>query len=406
MKLSPFFSLKPKKRLTLVLHIDVGQGNCRGALLMNGVEPQMLYTTFDAEKVTRNSRSKDIGTTLTSLKEVLEDVSKFITGKSHIGSYFHIEKVYAILSAPYHLSHTALIKYHEKKSFVVTPDLVSKLLSGYRKSTDPEFESHDEVEIGENPVTIGERIVHMKVNGYHTGNPYGKTTETLELGVFKTEVASEIVSGVEREVKKYFGAPVSFEPLSLAAYVALRDHVHFDPNFLFVVVGNEVTEVSLVRGFTLLETVSFPYGKHSLVRHLSREMKTTESTALGTLSLWSASELTNDHRKNIEPTLTGSAEKWFPFFEKALVSLSDQSTVPHAVYLVADNEVRNVFKMFIEADNFASQALVPSGFSVTPVDTELAKTLMRFGEKASCDTLLCLEGLFALSTKLPLHIRE
>ncbi len=403
MALFSLFSGKPREQSTLVVHIDVGEGSCRGALLLTGVSPEMTYTSHAPERIVRGARAKSFAATLVSLKDLLGEVSKFMASEGENGRRFHIEKIYAILSAPYYLSHTALIKYREKDGFVVTPELVSSLVANYRRGSDKELEAHTEAEIGETPVTVAERIVDMKVNGYHTASPYGKKAATLDLGVFKTEIASEVIGKLEQEFKKHFRAPVFFEPLSLAAYVALRNHVHFDQDFLFIVVGNEVTEVSLVRGFVLLETVSFPFGKHSLIRHVSRELNMTEDAASASLSLYGTKEVRDDKNEKLETSLQSGAKKWFPFFEKALVALSDESSVPQSVYLITDVGMDGIFKMFLETDSFSGQSLVPSGFSVRPIDSELAKTLMRFGKDASCDPILCLEGLFAVSTKLPLQ---
>ncbi len=404
-----FFSnsiFKPKRSFALVLHLDVGRGNCRVALISDDHDREMVYTSLGTEKISLGPHRRNLLVTVSSLRDVLDDVSKFIELKVEEGKYFDIDKIYVILAAPYYLSHTANIKYKEEKSFTVTPELVASLLKDYRKGNDSPSESHEDAKVGTIPKILTERIVAIKVNGYHTATPYGKKANSIEVSVFRTETAPEVVSAVSREVGKHFSAPIYFEPLSLAIYVSLRDHVHFDKDFIFVVVGVEVTEVSLVRNFTLLETVSLPFGKHSLVRHLSREISTPEEMVLSRISVYSQSEGLLSEKNEMENALLTGGKKWFPFFERALASLSDVSTLPSSVYLVADSQAREIFRKFIQTDSWSGQTIAPSGLLVTTVDAELVKTLMKFGKEASCDTLLCLEGLFAVSTKLPVNISD
>jgi len=403
-----FFSRASNARtLSLVLHIDVGLGGARAALVEHGgaSTPSMPFTSTHSEKVPRKGKDGLLSASLLSLRESIDDVISFIQRENKAGRPKKIGAIYAILAAPYYLSHTALIKYKEEKSFVVTPALVSNILHGYRKHSDKDREDESEEILGNAPITVADKIIGMRLNGYHTGSPYGKKAITLDLSVFKTEVAGEAVLGIEREIKKRFALPVIFESLSLAVYVALRGTISFNPNFLFIVVGNEVTEVSLVRDHMLLKTISFPFGKFSLIRHVAREVGEPEEMAISSISLHGVDGLHTVGAGKIEAALQTAAKTWAPFFEKGLVSLSDRSAVPHSVYLVADPDVGKAFQGFLTSDGYVSQSLVPTGFAIELVDVEKAKSIMHFGPEASCDPILCLEGLFAVSTKLPLHTR-
>jgi hypothetical protein len=402
-------ALSNKTPATLVLHLDVGQGEARAALLTYAMpgkpdrRNEMVFTSPWSPKTSKHDRGKSLPVTIASLHEALESVASFMKREAKEGRHYGVQSTYCILGAPFYLTYTALIKYREPKGFIVTKELVGSLLAGYRKSTDPEFTSHQEAVIGTAPMTVQEKILHMKVNGYNTSEPYGKHAESLDLSIFKTEASEEIVTAVKKEVNKFFSAPLYIEPMSLAVYVALRDHVHFAEDFLFVVVGSEVTEVSLVRGFTLLETVSFPFGKNSLIRHLSRELKIPEEMVSGELDLYMQKTISANREPIMRNALTDAAEKWFGFYEKGLVSLSDQSVVPATVYLVTDAPLSGVFKTFVERDGFAGQSLSAVGLTVEAIDTEKAKALMNFGREATCDIPMCIEGLFALSTKIPVH---
>lgn len=403
MALFSFLRAHTKESTMLVLHVDVGQGNCRGALLRHGHKREMVFSSGGVGKIVHGVHGKSVSVTLASLAEILSDVSKFLLDEKKSGLKIKVGSIYVILAAPYYLSHTATIKYRDDAGFVVTPKLVSDLIEGYKKADDEHIKDHEDAKVGEEPQVIGERVIHCKINGYHTTNPYGKRAKSLEINAFRTEVDDEVVNGISREIKKVFQVPISFEPLSLAVYIALRNHVHFDQDFIFVIVGNEVSEISLVKGYTLVETVSFPFGKHSLMRHLSRELKTPDELVSEDVSLYVRNSMNATEKTKFSIALDSGGKGWFSFLEKALVSLSNESAVPPVVYLVSDNDVQPLFKRFIETDSYAHQALVPNGFSVIPIDSELAKTLMDFGIHASCDTLLCLEGLFALSTKLPIQ---
>jgi hypothetical protein len=401
-----FFSFIEKKEHTpikIITYLDIGVGNARSAVVqIKKGKPHVLYTILGAEKISKGKEdSNPFERALMSLREVLDETARVLKkGKGPSGIYA-AEDIYCVLAAPYYLSHTSILVQKEKKPFTVSPHGIKNLLESGKQ---PIPKAHTGTILGNAPHILHEKIIDMSINGYHTTTPYGKEAEILEVAVFKSEIAEELYRGIEKVVKEHTAAPLAIEPFSLAAFVTLRNRIHNKDDFIFVTIGSEVSEVSLVRDGILLETISFPFGKFSLGREVASKLNLSPDEALSRISLLHDQKLNVAESAKLSPIVEGVQAEWFSYLEKALVGMAEETSLPSDVFVIVDTELKDIFGNIVASEGFASQTLVPNGFTVQTVDTALLADCCSFGLNIRFDTLLAVSASFAGAARETLPI--
>ncbi len=397
MGLFSFLHLPKTVPLKLVLYLDIGRGNSRGAVVeMRDGKPYILYTVLGEQNISDGDQKDTLTTALSSLEQVLDHIARILDKTNSKDMLLAADEVYCILAAPYYLSHTTLIHHKSEKEFSISPHFIDSLLKVEKKNTLP---AHEIELVGENGATVHERIIDIKINGYHVSNPYGKTSTDVTVSAFRTSIDPVIIQSLVSTVRKFTPAHVSVEPLSLAAFIALRNRVDAEADFLFMTIGSEISEVSLVRNHTLLETVSFPYGKYSLVRYIAQKMGTTNEDALARLGLYHDKKLAEPERAKLEPFIKEAQAEWLAYLERSLISLTEETSVPPDLYLLVDTDLKDIFSEISAAHGFASQTLVPNGFRVSLVDTALLADSVSFSLDIRFDTILAISASFAAAAK-------
>jgi hypothetical protein len=333
---------------------------------------------------------------LQSLGQVLEQIARILQKNKRDHELLAADEVCCILAAPYYLSHTTLIHHKNEKEFVVTPHFVDSLLKVEKKAS---LSAHENELVGDNATIVHERIIDIKVNGYHVTDPYNRETSDITISAFRTSIDPAVLEGITTLVRKYTPAKVSVEPLSLAAFIALRNRIDAESDFLFMTIGSEVSEVSLVRNHALLETVSFPYGKYSLVRFIAQKLSTTNEDALTRLGLYHDKKLSEPERIKLEPLIKQAQAEWLVYLERSLINLTEETSVPPDLYLLVDTDLKDIFSEISAAHGFASQTLVPNGFNVNLVDTALLADSVSFSLDIRFDTILAISASFAAAAK-------
>lgn len=381
--------------LTLVVYVDAGRGNCKAALMQAGeTGPIVTYTVFGEQKMPNKDQLNAIPLTLSSLSLVLENIATTVRKSAGPSGRYVVERVVCLLASPYYLSHTSIVHYDGEKEFEVSPKLIGSILA--KSVPDQHTEAvHGGTFLGDSPVVITQRLVDVSINGYSTAMPYGKTAQKLALSVFQTKASKEIVTGITETVKKYSSAELIIEPISLAAFIALRDHFEKEHDFVFVTIGGDVTEVSLVHNNTLLETVSFPFGRHSLSRHIGRRLSVSPEVGLSRLKLFQEGGLSSAESAQFPSILEEARAEWFSYFENSLVTLAEEIAIPNNIYIFSDKDVEKAFESFAMTPGFASQALTANGLNVRVISLEDLQHYCIIDNDARCDSILSIGTLFA-----------
>lgn len=370
-----FFTKSDSK---VCLLIDIGSGSITTSYVLyeRGKHLVFLHTLSReftiADKPTSFKLVENMSNTLDSL---LLDMSK--NGFSH--KYFksnskNISQVVMSFSSPWFMPKTKHVEIIKEKAFTITDsfinDLVSKEEEVFKKEIMSEHDSdgNDTFEVVENS------IVHIKVNGYALKSISGHKTNSLDAYLCMSVISGGVLERVYSLILKHTHISrenILIHTFPVVSFSVLRDLFSQTRDFIILDATSEVTDITLVQGDIIVNTASIPTGKNFIVRQIAREFKVSVEIAESTLALYIAEKLDKVTADKMEKVITEIEKEWAVYFEKALLDLSQQLSLPQKLYITSDYESSKIYSMFVKLPKADVTALFRKNVDVLHVENKV-----------------------------------
>ncbi|MEK7134690.1 MAG: hypothetical protein AAB819_03135 [Patescibacteria group bacterium] len=388
------FGGKEKKELALI--IDIGSASVGAAIAVLSREGKpTIFTTIREDMVFqedldiarfRTSMRDALAKALRTLERLLPDVLKKTGGSPP-------SRVYVTFSSPWHASETRTISSVQDKPFRMTEEILNRIV---RREVNSFTRTELAARLGEDPSIIEEHVMRIALNGYETREPFGKEAKTLDVGLFLGVISRAILDDVTNETRRVFSAEnKSFHSFPFVAFAVVRDFLGAPEKFLIVDVGGEVTDVSVVSDHILSETTTFPVGKRTLLRALSRAFSTTPDEALSLVRLSSEKRLSETTEGRIGKSLSDVGSVWVSAFEKALSGITTRTAIPSSLFISADDDLLPYFEALVKRESFAQYTVTDEMFSVFPLSSAALSGMCQFDRTSGRDPFLIMETAFA-----------
>lgn len=384
-----FFS-KTKKASDLVAVFDVSSSSVGGMLLLRDKAntPKILFSVREPVLYEENvSIEKLFSETLRSLSLVADALSKQALGAP--------SKIFCILSSPWHISETRIIRVQKDTPFVFTEKLSESLLAKEVDLLKEEY-SKKYAYVGTAIRPIELKNVRIMLNGYETTRPLHQSTKDLEMTLFISLSAEDVCKQIEQLfVKRLSVAPVQFSSFTLASFAVVRDiHVQNDMDFLLIHISGEVTEISIVKNNVLHESGSFPLGSNSIVRNVFSSASSNIGEAKSLVSLLKDDHAGDTVKKALNPALLEARLNWLHKFEELLASLSHDVSIPSLIYLTTTKDNADFFAEIITNEQFSQYTLTESKFRIVLLDVTILHGMSQFGADAAFDPLFAINSIY------------
>ncbi len=376
------------------LLFDIGSGSVGGGVvvIIDG-KPKIVYTNREQFSFERTIDHKKLfANMLRALEKSASDIQK--NGMSHLTFTMFgnrsVKNIFCILSAPWCLSRTRILKIKKDEPLVVTPNLLERIAES------------EEIELNRDAPTIGDglyegeaklcavekKLIKVRLNGYESRLPIYKKVSNLELSLFISVTTEEIKDAIEKTIAKVFGhhRQPEFHSFSLTSYVVLRDSFPHKQDFIFMDISGEVTELIFVRHQVILETASFPFGRNTLIRRLAQILKIEPALAESSLAL--------RLEDRTEKALKIAGADWLKFLDTAIADFAKDDFVPTKVFLTADQDARKYFEELIDQQTVSQFSLEGEKLSATSLDEKVLKNYCRVSGHAEIDPFILIETIF------------
>lgn len=383
------FSKFAKKKDELVLVFDIGSASVGGALFLvqeSGIpkilkavrEPVVLQDTFNIDKF------------LPSTVKVLENVANQIY-KAGLGAP---QSCFCVLSAPWHVSQTRIIKISKNTPFIFTEKIATSLVQKEISLFEEEY-LKKYADLG-NPVrSIEFKNIKIMLNGYETSKPLNQKAKDLEMTVFVSICGENILRKIEDTIGKHFHfKEIKFSSFTLAAFAVVRDTYVHNEDFLLMDISGEVTEISMAKKNVLRESVSFPLGCNFITRKVASTLNSSLSEAKSLNSLLTDGHATPSVARGLGPVINKLQNEWLKEFQTALTNISNDISIPSTIYLAVNKDFSALFIQAIETEQFNQYTLTTSKFKVISLGAEVFHGMATFDEHAVNDSLLIIDSIF------------
>jgi len=334
--MSPFWKSYTKTTPHVALVFDIGSGSIAGALvvLKNDAPPHILY---GVRKPIPFQAQLDFERFTTSMYETFRLVVENVRQKGFV--YLNTEKisedasisVLCMYASPWYEAHTQILTLKKEQVFSIDQNLIERLVGQIEEDT-------DQTDI------IEKSITGIKVNGYSVDSVKNKEGKHLELTVSHTTLPHHIANEIESTLRGSIKLKrVIHHSFPLAAFSAIRDVFHEKDDFMVLDFSAEVTDLSLVQQGAIIETVSFPIGKNSIIRGL----KDSPAEAASVIRMKPMINALPEQEKNVN-NMQG---KWIQEFTNALESIEKDTALPNHLFYIADKDFMSTIAGFLDSSN-------------------------------------------------------
>lgn len=324
--------------------IDIGSASIGG--MLSNVGKGKAETIFSVrEKIAREEEvnlERFFSNTLKSIDSVLDKIFKEKLPAP--------KKIFCILSSPWHVSEFRSIKLVKNTPFSFTHKMANELL---RKEADlfqeERFSEYGDLNDG-HMVPVELKTMKTALNGYFTSSPFGQKAKELDISIFISLAPREVLEKIKEIIGKHFhGAKIEFSSSLLVSFVSARD-VLSEEDFLMIDVGEEITEVSMVKNGELKASASFPMGCGFFSRKTAKEKGFDISEAASLFSLHQRGHMEKNALRKIDPAIKKTKGEWTRKFENTLSQISNDVSVPSSVLLFTEPEFSEFFSSAVESE--------------------------------------------------------
>lgn len=398
-----FLSKHRKDEVALVF--DIGSDGATGALVAFSEKeaPQVLFSVKDTVSLAKEHvTTRVVSLMLTSLNNVVKVIEKegvpHLKFTQHGGA--HIRKAYCVLSSPWYLSQTKVLKIKKPEPVTVTEKLISDAMEAEKKAyveslSSGEFAKnfHEELEV------VDSKIISIRLNGYETSKPHGKKASEIEINIYLSIAGKELVEKIRQNLSKHFELKsFEFHTFPLVTFSLIRN-TNNPEHFLIMDIGAEVTDISIIKDNSLLQTVTLPLGRNFFVRKVSSTLNTLPQVGLSFLKLYAQNKTEPAITQKIETVLQKLILEWQSFIHKAFTELSDEVFVPQTVYLTTDQELMPFYTKLVQDQKLNQTSNEGDSFTVIPFDHSRLAGLYRLEGKLPVDPFIIPDTVFINSVR-------
>jgi hypothetical protein len=392
------FSLfSPKAELGVVFHIgslSVGAGLIR---FKKGELPHVIYSLRESYP-TRDlvEPEKYVSDMISALKRINARIAK--EGLLHLkftefGS-LKVKHVYYGFSSPWSITQTKIATVAKPEGFTLTKEMVDKIVEEQEKLF--ETNTMGETKLSNLLHVVEKRVIQIKLNGYESSDPFGKRVERADISIFVSLIPKVVFDRVfDVSLSTYHPRDTNVFSFPLAAFSIIRDSfLGASADFMFLDVGGEVSEVSIVRDGLLLETISFPLGRNYIIRKVSRVAETSPEEAASLIRIYHEGHADENLEKKLEPILEQASQEWVAGFSSVLSKLSMRMALPTNLYAVIHNDFVSFFMKALKDEKsfeFVNRSIFINPTLVTPDKLE---TTVKFGKHAEKDAFIAIITAF------------
>lgn len=353
-----FFSRDKESKNILLFDIGTSSINSFLVLSRSGMTPELLAQIRLPLPLLENPDFRHLER---HTRKAIKEISEYFR-KNYPKTF--PEMVLTVLSQPWYLSETKLIKIARRESFPVTTTLINDLLDAElelsRKRAMEQFEAaSDGIQV------LEEELIGAAVNGYPTKELFGKFARQFEIALYISLANKNFIQNLSEILKHFFGkAELHFASEPLALFKVLSKIVNPKEGFIVVDVGGELTEIYLVRNGVLENVSSFKWGGNIMVRRLASLLKIDLGEVFSFFRTKSRGELRPGLNQKLDHTMSGVCFEWKDYLFNALSKMAETKPLPQTIFLFGGMAGSEVLKGCIKSEELSSFTVLGKPFNV------------------------------------------
>ncbi|HEU5114737.1 MAG TPA: hypothetical protein VFT82_03150 [Candidatus Paceibacterota bacterium] len=393
------FSLFGKKaELGIVYHIgtaSVGAGLVR---FHAGNLPHVVYSLREPIPYQENvDPERFLASMIEALKVINARLAK--DGLAHLKftefGTLAVKRVFYVFSSPWAVTETKVATIKEKESFTFTRDRVDRIIEAEEKAFEKEMAGGDESAL-KGLRAIERHVIDIRLNGYEVADPYGKKARFADVTFLTSLVPEALLEKIsDISVKTYHPRDTRSYSFVLASFSVIRDVFHEEKDFIFLDIGSEISDVTVVKNGLIASTASFPLGRHFIVRKVKKALGATAAEAASLIRAYEADAADKATAEKLKPILDAAAEEWAGGFRTVVSKAGGAISLPTKIFVVVSTDIVELFMRALRSEKVTELGAFDAPLSAILVHPGKLKGAVAFGKHAEPDPLVAIAAAFA-----------
>jgi hypothetical protein len=397
------FLHKSSKKDKIILIFDIGSGSVGGAIVKipavpvgmdeagkKNLFPVILKSTRVNIRVAQKAEFEKL---LLATEKALASVVKTLHG-AKLGVP---ERAYCTLSSPWYFSDSRIVKNSREHSFVFTERMADELFKKEISSVSTSYKN--KYEGNSTPEIIEHHTTSVTANGYPCLDPIGITTKSIEMNIMVSVSPKVFLDYVRDTVSAaYSHIPVTFSSFAISSFIAVSHRYIDTDSFILLDVAGRITDLSVVSSGSFKTSLSYPFGKNTLLKHVAHGLKIEARDAEELCGLYVAGVLDQAKLKKVEPAFHAAEESWAKLFQESIESLRKTTNLPDTIFLTSDNDVLPWFKKIISGQGYFAAVAGSPKWKVVILDGPQFLSMCNVVD-GPCDPFLMIEAISIMRTR-------
>lgn len=385
----------------LILLLDIGHLSVGAAIVSLGVEgkPKFHYT---ARQILSQSRTLDSDQLFKMVTQATDEILLKILhdGLTHLNftglRVRRFEQAICTLRPPWFLSKTKQVSLKSEKPLGLSEGMLQKILEAEER----EFEekSAERIQAGQTEkfAVLEHQILSIKANGYAVEPHPEITSQNFDLLLYLSIAPAAVLDGIKKSIYKHFHIKhFEFRSFSLISKTVIKHLESGISDFVLVDANNVVTDVSVIKGGNLRESISFPSGTETFLKKAAEVMGAgqTNATVLSQLHLFLAGEMSPERSQVLLVALESAGRAWLDEMIAVLRESSEEAFLPKQVFLLAEPPFDSIFLKFLRNLKFSTFVEVGETFEVKLLDSKVLEKTYSESQNVHADLFLIIEAV-------------
>ncbi len=330
------FSLKRKPAISLVFDIRDTSISVAAVRFEKNKKPELVSCQnlkIEAKDPTNHERY------LISMLNTLDN-SIFSIRKNLIkmGNKNNIEKYFYFIGSPWSVSQSKMIKIVKDRSYEITNDLLEKIITNEKSSAENLLEKSSEKA---DWVLLEEKIIQVKLNGYKTEKIFNRKTNDLEAELFISFIPAKIKNQIDRFTNKNIGKIKAghLNSSAFSAYMFFRDLYQDKNSFIYIDIGDLITDAYIVKEDVIYGVISFPYGEKTIINTIVKKSGQPENIVLSSLSMTCHGVCDEKTVKTISDLINPAISEWLEKLNSYISKVSTEMDIPKNVFMMENSDL-------------------------------------------------------------------
>ncbi len=388
-----FFSSKPE--LGIIFHIGSSSVGAGIVELTKGKLPHVIHTIREHipyhAHVNPERFFKDM---LASLKKVNDRLPRESATHLVLAGFLElkVKHVYYVFSSPWSVTQTKVSTVTKKDSFTVSKNLIADIVSREEKSFEEDTLGKDTLD---KLHVLDKQIVQIKLNGYDMLDPYGKQADRVDVSLFMSLIPKTVMEKVfDVSLTTYHPDDTRAYSFPLASFSTIRDVFNQERDFIFLDVGGELSDISIIKDGLILETASFPLGRHYVTRRVAKTFAMSNEEAASLIKLYSNGHTEEAVSNKLQPVLSKVASEWSQALHETLETISHKFSLPTHLFAIINNDFVDFFMRALKEEKVTEFGMSTSPLSITLINHDKLKSAVSFAKGIEKDPFIAMLAAF------------